>query len=72
MWRLTVLTEWIVADDGAYTVAIADSVTSWQDITMQPDENILPAPNAVVVEVIVTDQQLNGIVDDNILTQEEI
>lgn len=72
MWRLTMYDSWIIAEDGAYIGALSGGVQSWRDITMQADEQITPEPNVLVVEVEVDDQQLNALVDDDIITQEEL
>lgn len=42
----------------------------WRDVTMQPIVNLLPAPNAVVFELFVTEAQYAALEQERILIEE--
>lgn len=65
MMRLQIVTDWLFVDGRNVSRAVNDYEGMWYDVTGQPDANIVPAPNTVIFEGIVSDDVFADIQADH-------
>lgn len=75
--RASILTGWSEIGPRRFRPAVVDDhhLSDWTDVTGQPFENLIPAPNLCVVEALVDEATLDAIEADNryfVLESEEV